>query len=176
MSQEKPQRTLGVSIAIIFSVLLFSVLPIVQMITVLGVRERFRAVEFLESGGAIGGDLGGVADSAILLQLVIGIAFIVIGFFAWRGRPSWIRWVLTLSVFAVTVLTVFTSLQSLAQPVDISQGISSGDAGGMALLQTRLVVTVLVSLYVIWYMNRGPARAFYRGYYLPEKTDPTTAH
>lgn len=172
MSHERPPRTLGVSIAIIFSTLLFGVLPLVQMLMVLMLRERFREVEFLEGGGAIGGDIGGVSQSAMLLQLGIGLFFIALGIVAWRGRPGWIRGVMSVSVLLVTGLTVVTSVQSMAQPVDVSQGISSGDAGAMTLLQARLVVTILVSLYVIWYMNRGPARAFYRGYYL-QKPDPT---
>jgi hypothetical protein len=29
-------------------------------------------------------------------------------------------------------------------------------------------MSALVSFYVVWYLNRGPARAFYRGYYLPD--------
>jgi hypothetical protein len=37
-----------------------------------------------------------------------------------------------------------------------------------SLLASRALLTLLVPLYVLWYMNRAPARAFYRGCYLAE--------
>jgi hypothetical protein len=46
-------------------------------------------------------------------------------------------------------------------------GLTSGDAFFSALDTGRIVIGVLVFLYVYWYMNRAPARAYYRGYYLP---------
>jgi hypothetical protein len=73
---------------------------------------------------------------------------------------------------AVVILTLVTAALSiaplLAQP-NLSQGIDSGAAIAQTLLSGRLIFSLLLALYVVWYMNRGPARAYYRGYYL---TDP----
>jgi cytochrome bd-type quinol oxidase subunit 2 len=170
----KPGRTLGLSLAIIASVILFSILPLMQVGTVLLLRARFEAASLTVDEQnqniaplAVGGSYTGVDESALIVQTVLGVAFLGIAFFAWRGKPAWIRFVMLASVVVLTLVTVgFSILPLLSQP-DINQGFDSGAGIRDVLLSGRLLLSILVALYVVWYVNRGPARAYYRGYYLP---------
>lgn len=168
----KPGRPLGLSIAIVTSVMLFSLLPLLQVGILLLLRERFRAVEYLEGGGAVGSYMLGIPDSRLLLQSALGLAFLVIAAAAWRGKPAKIRIVLVAAVLFLTTLTIALDLSALAQPTASHEGFDSSAALTDSLQRARIAVSVLVGLYVVWYVNRGPARAFYRGYYLvpPEET------
>lgn len=169
----KPGRPLGLSIAIVVSVMLFSLLPLVQTIFVITLREQFRSIEFLSEGGAIGGDLLGFSDPQLILPVLAGLVFLLIAVLAWRGRPKIIRGVFALAVLLITALTIGLALASLNIEPTLAQGIDSGEALVDSLLRARVVVSLLVAVYVMWYVNRGPARAFYRGYFLP---DPTTSN
>jgi hypothetical protein len=107
------------------------------------------------------------SDAALLWQFISGVVFLAIAIFAWRGKPSSMRYVLIAAVLILTTVTIAATLISLNSVPDVQSGIDSGGSVQDSLLRARLVVTALVSLYVMWYVNRGPARAFYRGYYLP---------
>jgi hypothetical protein len=165
---EKPERPLGLSIAIIISFALFSLLPIAQVIFILLLRQQFQTIEFLESGGAIGGDLTGFGDIQLFVPLVGGCVFLIIAVLAWRGRPPAIRFMFVVTVLLITVATIALTIAAALEQPSLEQGFDSAAGLVNTLLGARIVVSVLVALYVIWYTNRGPARAFYRGYYLPD--------
>lgn len=177
----KPGRTLGLSLAIIASVILFSILPLMQVGTVLLLRARFEAASLTVDEQnqniaplAVGGSYTGVDESALVIQTLLGIVFLVIAFFAWRGKPQWIRFAMLASVVVLTLVTIGFSLIPLVTQPDMSQGFDSGTGIRDVLLSGRLLLSILVALYVVWYVNRGPARAYYRGYYLPSP-DGTSA-
>lgn len=166
----KPGRPLGLSLAIITSALLFSLLPLLQIAILLLLRERLRAVELLEGGGAAGSYLTGISDSQLLLQAGLGLLFLAVAVAAWRGRPPAIRLIMVGAVLLLTALTVALDLSAAAQPAAAGEGFDSGAGLADSLLRTRAALSLLVALYVVWYINRGPARAFYRGRYLAEPT------
>lgn len=171
----KPGRTFGLSLAIIASVLLFSILPLLQVSMVLIVEYRLsQQPPTLPVDGAeniepiaVGGDFTGVPQGTLLLQTVLGLGFLLIAVFAWVGRPSSIRFVMIAAVCALTLLTLLTSVLPLFSQPSLQEGIDSGAGVARSLLASRALLTLLIPLYVLWYMNRAPARAFYRGYYLP---------
>ncbi len=163
----KPGRPLGLSLAIITSALLFSLLPLLQVAILLLLRERLHAVESLEAGGVVGSYLTGVSDSRLLLQAGLGLIFFVIALAAWRGRPPAIRLITVIAVLLLTALTIALDL-SAAQPPAAGEGFDSSAGLAGSLRQARSAISLLVALYVVWYINRGPARAFYRGYYLED--------
>ncbi len=173
----KPQRTLGLSLAILASAVLFSILPLLQVAMILLIRQRFQGVSLSVPGEdavsplAVGGSFSGIEDYSLILQAVLGIVFLLIAVGAWRGRPPWIRFAMLASVLVLTGVTVALSLLPLITSPDLDQGIDSGAAIRRVLLSGRLLLSVLVALYVVWYVNRGPARAYYRGYYLPQPED-----
>jgi hypothetical protein len=157
-------------LAIIVSVFLFTLLPFLQIAAVLSVRQHFLDMEFDEYGLspiAMGGDLLGVPESSLYIQGILSLVFLMIAVQAWRGRPMAIRFIMVIAVIGLTTLKLITLIaQGLSQP-DIQAGVSSLDTMMQSLGVGQLLLDIVVMLYVVWYMNRGPARAFYRGYYLP---------
>jgi len=167
----RPGRPFGVTLAIIASACLFSILPLLQIGIILMVRQHFLNMDFQDSGLdliAMGGDFLGVSESSLLLQLFLGLGFLVIAILAWRGRPSSVRFALIGAVFVLTALKLVSVVAPFFTTPDFQAGTSSLDGIMRSLGTGQLILEVLVLLYVVWYMNRGPARAFYRGYYLPE--------
>ncbi|NDJ62027.1 MAG: hypothetical protein GYB67_12925 [Chloroflexi bacterium] len=166
MMTTKPGRPLGVSLAVLASMMLYAILPLSQLAIVWLVEQRLRAAEALGEG-MTGGSIEGLADGSLFLQAVLGIGFLVIAVLAWRGRPPAIRLMLIAAVVVLGFIGALLILVELFTPPDLNV-FDSGTEVARSLLVVRLIVTVLVPMYVIWYMNRGPARAFYRGYYLPD--------
>ncbi len=177
----RPARTFGLSLAILASVMLFSLLPLMQVAMILLMRARVQSMSLDVPGEAdavapmlSGGSFTGVADVNLMVQAVLGLVFLVIALFAWRGRPGWIRFVTLGAVLALTLITIGLSVTSLLANPDLAVGIDSGEAIARVLLSGRLLLSVLLAFYVVWYMNCGPARAFYRGYYLQRPDDNAT--
>jgi hypothetical protein len=170
-SVERPGRPLGVSLAIIASLMLFTLFPLVLIAMVLLVQQHFQNLDFGGSGiapVAMGGDFMGVNPVALGLQAVVSLAFLLIAVCAWIGRPSSIRYVMLAAVVLMTLYSLLQTIsQTMAQPT-VSQGVSSLDALLDSVSCGQFALSALVSLYVVWYLNRGPARAFYRGYFLPD--------
>lgn len=170
---QRPPRTVGLSLAIAAAVILFTILPLLQASMVVVVQLRLNqaaaALQNRPDGTApiaVGGDFLGVSSQALLVQVTGGLLFLIIAIFAWRGRPPVVRWVLMGAVLLLLAMTlVITWLPTLAAP-NLAQGIDSAREVTQALNCARLPLTLLIPLYTLWYMNRGPARAFYRGYYL----------
>jgi hypothetical protein len=173
----KPGRPFGVSLAIIASACLFSILPLLQVGLVLMVRQHFLNMDFQESGMeviAMGGDLLGVPESSLILQTFLSFLFMFIAVFAWRGKPESMRFILVGAVFSLTVIKLISVVAPLFAQQTIQLGANSLDGIMQSLARGQFVLELLVFLYVVWYMNRGPARAFYRGYYLPEPMETET--
>lgn len=165
----KPPRTLGLSLAIVAAVLLFTVLPLLHAGLLLAFRLRIARVTVPGSDVpfAVGGNFDGLTDSALGLQVALGVTFMIIAIFAWVGRPRAIRWVMMAAVLGLTLVSAGIALGSVLVPQTVNSGLDSAAAVGRGAALVRLGVSVLLALYVLWYMNRGPARAFYRGHYLP---------
>ncbi|MBC7810441.1 MAG: hypothetical protein H7175_04805 [Burkholderiales bacterium] len=171
-SIERPLRPFGLTLAILASVVLFSVLPLMQIALVLSVRQHFsqQDYQFGEDGVqaiASGGDVLGIGDTELLLRGVIAVAFLVIGIAAWIGRPRAVHALMLVAVLALALGTIAANLLPILNARALETGVTSGDTLGQPFRVAELVLTLLVPLYVVWYMNRGPARAFYRGNYLP---------
>lgn len=168
----KPGRPFGLSLAIFASVMLFTVLPLMQVAMVLIVQIRLQNIQpSLEEGVApiaTGGNYTGLPDFALFLQTLFGLAFLIIAVFAWRGHPKSIHKIMIGAVAALTLLTLIVSVLPLLTQPTLEAGFDSGNSLTRSLSASRFVLSILIPLYTIWYMNRGPARAFYRGYYLTE--------
>ena len=174
----KPGRPFGVTLAIMASACLFSILPLLQVGIILSVRQHFLNMNFQDSGLdmiAMGGDLLGVPESSLILQTVLSLAVLVIAAMAWRGKPSSIGFIMIVSVFVLTGVKLISVLVPLFNKPDFQAGTSSMDGLMNSLGAGQFVIEFLILIYVVWYMNRGPARAFFRGYYLPEPSQPSSA-
>lgn len=167
----KPGRPLGVTIAILVSVVFYSIIPLLQIGVIFLVEQRFREASQTASpfGGQTvsGGNFrGDIADERIIFQAVVAVIFLVIAYFTWRGRPKTMRILFMIAVLAMTAATLVLSIA----PASDGEGMSGSSLDvvlNVAQYCWLAITTFLIPLYVVWYLNRGPARAFYRGYYLP---------
>jgi len=172
----KPHRPFGLMIAIWVGVIFYSLIPLLFTGYFLLVEIHFNSMESQWTFGeetieeiARGGQLtGGVTRFDMLVQTALAFAFLMIAILAWRGKPRIMRHILTWSVVIISAVTLVVAV--FPTPVD---GVSGGSFDGLShLLQPSvLVFYVLLPLYVVWFLNRAPARAFYRGYYLPEELE-----
>lgn len=172
----KPHRPFGLTLAILAGVLFYSIIPLFVTGQFLLVEAHFNNMESQWTFGeqtvdeiARGGDLtGGITRFDMVIQALLALTFIGIAFFAWRGKPKVMRHIFTGSVILISAVTLFVVI--FPTP---SAGLSGGslDNLGKLLQPSILAFYVLLPLYVVWYLNRAPARAFYRGHYLPEELD-----
>lgn len=160
---DSPPRPLGLSLAIALSVILYTVMPIVSVIFYVSLQLHFNGIDFLENGGAIGTSFTGPGAALLLLHLVYAVIFMVVAIFAWRGKPARIRWIFVGAVIVITVISILIDLGSMHSATSAAQGIDSAQDLSSTVLTSRIVGSTLVALYVVWYVNRAPARAFYRG-------------
>jgi hypothetical protein len=178
MSEKKPGRPFGVTLAILLGVMIYTIFPLVNVGYVLLIENHFRQIDQTVIPGQIGmaasgGDFrGGITDAQIVIQVVVALLFLVVAVMTWRGKPPAMRWVFMAAVLGWAIFSVAMTVITQSN-TDTSGG--SLDALGEVLDTLRLSVTsLLVPLYVVWYLNRGPARAFFRGYYLDPKAQGTT--
>ena len=186
--QAKPGRPRGVTLAIIAGVLIYAVIPLMWVGSIVAAEQIFNDFSNELSlnldnneidAGASGVEFrGNIQDIRLLTQGALSVWFIVVAFFAWRGRPAFMRWVY---IMAVVVMAMFRIWFYLTPIVDESEEILSGGSlqGVVDFIQTLLqsgefLLILLVPVYVVWYLNRGPARAFYRGYYIDEPATEQT--
>lgn len=174
---QRPSRPFGVTLAIIASVILFTLFPLAEVALLVSVRLHFSNMTLGGDGPepiAMGADFLGIPDSKIVLQAVIAIVFLIIAVFAWRGRPSFMRFVLMLSCIGLTLYGILSVILGQLTEKSLEAGMSSLDSILNSLSLGQFFISALVTLYVVWYLNRGPARAFYRGYYLPFPSNNST--
>jgi hypothetical protein len=114
----------------------------------------------LRGGGQSGVNLLHTLD---WLNAAIGLIVIAVSIMAWRGRPAWSRWVL---ITIVWLATAAQAISLLFPPADEATGnaIVGSNLSGITqpFMLCQLVLYILIPLYITWYMNRAPARAFYR--------------
>lgn len=169
----KPGRPVGLTLAILLSVLLYAVMPLVLLGYRLLVHDRLSRVDTpvmfegqeyraIASGGSFQ-----ITTNEIMIQTIAIFIFVVVAYLAWRGGRNWVRTLFTSTVLFYGGLTAIFTLRDLLVPNTIDQGITSLDTLIAQGLCSVLVTTVLVPMYVLWYVNRAPARAFFRGTYLP---------
>ncbi len=175
MSQNcsKPPRTIGIALAIILTTLLYTVAPLGFVGFTYTLQSRMRANAVIVGTGTLdlpGGTVGFSSVSAFELGAWSGLAliFLLIAILAWRGNGGHIRYIFMAAI--VLMPTLYGGLwayrrYSDAQSLAASGAMVSG-SGTPIICSTTLIFPLFLTLYVVWYMSRGPARAFYRGYYL----------
>lgn len=167
----KPGRPLGLTLAILLSVLLYAFMPLLLLGYRLLVQDRLSRVDTpvvfegeeyraLASGGSFE-----ITPNEIAVQTIAILIFLIAAYLAWRGGRTWVRTLFTSTVLLYGGLTAIFTLRDLLIPKTIDQGMTSLDTLIAQGLCSVLVTTVLVPLYVLWIINRAPSRAFYRGTY-----------
>lgn len=176
--QAKPGRTLGISLAIIVSFMIYSLIPIIMMSYVLVIKTRFSDVQIIQGtnmAAVLGGSMGitSVTTLELLLWGIPALIYLFIAILCWIGKPKVMRFIM---IGAVLFLFVWYSGLSLFrlrlenQFLEVTNGIAAPSILA-PLFRLGFIGAFLVTLYILWYMNRGPARAFFRGYYLPDSEE-----
>jgi hypothetical protein len=149
---ELARRPLGLTIAITAIAALYGALPLLE-------------VYFLHRLSVTADEaylMGGVEISSwTWLEGLFGGVVLIICLLAWWGRPPWIRFVLIAAILLPTALNMVRIAEALTNPVDPIFGGQTQEAI-RDFLTCQLPGFVVVPLYATWYLNRAPARAFYR--------------
>jgi hypothetical protein len=174
---QRPPRPFGVTLAIIASLILFTFFPLMEVGILISVRLHFSTVTLSDGPQpiAMGMDFLGIPDSKLFIQAMVAIIFFIIAFLAWRGRRPFIRYILMLACAGLTLYNILNVVVGQLSQPNLAAGVSSLDSILNSLSLGQFVISLLVTFYVVWYLNRGPARAFYRGYYLPMPADNSSA-
>jgi hypothetical protein len=145
-------RPLGLTIAILATMGLYGIWPMLPALLLIWVTVRGHQ--------NVGGD---IIDTVGWVNTALGFITVVACVMAWVGRPRWSRWLMIVLVLLATVFRLVQTVQALITPnCAIGQvcGSLQSLAGPYTLCQGLMLI--LVPLYIVWYMNRAPARAFYR--------------
>lgn len=149
---DRVHRPPGLSLAILAVALLYGAMPLVEV-------YFLRRIDAVSEEAFI---LGGVGiDTWTILEGLYGGLVLVVCILAWWGRPAWIRYVFMVAVLLPAAVMLYRVIQTWLTPAD---PIAGGQAQEIAqgFLRCQLPGLILVPLYVVWYANRAPARAFYR--------------
>ncbi len=99
-------------------------------------------------------------SARMVLGVVLGVGFLLLMIPAWLGRPPQMRLILTLVVLGLMVLNLAFVISDLSHHErDIIA--DAGSQISRAINICSLVFQILVPLYVIWYLNRYPSRAYF---------------
>lgn len=138
-------KPLGLSIALVLSALLYGLMPLAEAIFFLVLRMRTHRE----------------LEPRAWLLLVSGIIFLILMIPAWLGRPPKIRPVLSMAVVGFSVLRLVFVIIELSNRPENGPIQDSGTAPSNASNLSLLLIYVLVPLYIVWYLNRHPSRAYY---------------
>jgi hypothetical protein len=175
INHQKPPRTIGIALAIIIGALLYTLTPtaIVAFTWTLQRRMADSGVTVgIDPARAMGGSSGflSVSSTELALWLIGAVIFLIVAVLTWRGRPSSMRFIYVVAVIIMPVyyLSLWFYRTSKDQQLLQEAGALTPQTTFTGLCSTAAIFPALATLYIIWYMNRGPARAFFRGYYLTE--------
>jgi hypothetical protein len=148
---DRRYRPLGLSVAILAAALLYGVYPLLPVLLMIWLNLQGRTI-----GAEIVSWLG-------WLNAALGLLTLLASALAWVGRPAWSRWALIALVLLATVLRLVQEAQVLF-PRSSGIGEVSGSLSGLSqpFAVCQIPLLILVPLYIAWYMNRAPAREFYR--------------
>ncbi|MCC7206303.1 MAG: hypothetical protein IT323_03300 [Anaerolineae bacterium] len=142
-------RPLGLTLAILATALGYGLIPMLPVLLVLWTAL---------TGREIGLEMANTPLN--WLGVLLGVAVLVACVFAWWGRPRGVRRALLILVWLSTAFMLYRVGLALTSAPSLGQ-VGGSLSSGMAVLLCQGPVLVFVPLYVTWYLNRAPARAFY---------------
>ena len=163
----KPPRTIGISLAILLSVLFFSLFPFIQTGYNLILQDRIRQSQVIVGSNfnltSSIDEISQYSRIGLVIEIIPPIIFFVLCFLTWVGKPSYIRHLFWIAVVS-WVVGMWVRLYAVKE--EPAFFVSSGFIHTIQIIYA--IFSSIVGLYVVWYINRAPARAFFRGYYLQE--------
>lgn len=147
-------RPLGISVALLATTLFYGLYPLVFAYPALwsAVTGRGELFGFEFMGGNWG-----------LVGLGLAVPILVATVFAWRGRPSGVRLLYIGLVWAAAAAQLARQIPALNPPSPNAPFSGSNIELPASFYVCLTIFNFLIPLYVTWYLNRAPARAFYGG-------------
>lgn len=143
-------RPLGLTLAILATALGYGLVPMLPVLLVIWTQL---------TGREIGLEMANTALN--WLGVMLGVAVIIACMLAWLGRPRGVRRALLILVWLSTALTVYRLVAVLTSSPSMIGEVGGSLSGGATALLCEGPILLFVPLYVTWYLNRAPARAFY---------------
>lgn len=150
--QARIRRPPGVTLALVAVAALYGLRPLLE--AALYHRLDATAEEALIPGGV-------ELSAWTTVEGIFGAVMLALCLLAWLGRPARIRWALIGTMLALTAVNLIRITQAWRVAPDPVFG-GQVQSGLRSALLCQLPLMVLVPLYVTWYLNRAPARAFFR--------------
>lgn len=151
-------RPLGLTLAILTGILAFGIYPILKA------YFAWRLNTCTTVDGFSCGSTTFPFDTLTQFIAGLGILVIITAIFAWRGRPPQIRFIFQGAILFTAFMLVLETIIRIRgdKPTIWEGGLDSTVQLFEAVLKGQIPILILVALYIIWYCNRAPARAFYR--------------
>lgn len=157
MDSAKPtrvRRPLGLTLAIFAAFALFGFWPLLKTYLAWQFEEdRTNSDALIFSGNSTF-----PFDAFTQFLGLLGVLVIISAIFAWLGRPPVIRFVFQAAVLITGIALISETVYRTSDATYLD---SLEQAMG-GVMQGQVPVQILTALYIIWYCNRAPARAFYR--------------
>jgi hypothetical protein len=143
-------RPLGLLLALLAAMLAYGLFPMLPL--GMAVLISLRGHEGINAD---------IPTAFFKFETFLALLVLVLSVLAWRGRPRWSRWALIATVWVATAYHFYQIFQAFAPPSSIQQ--IGGDLSDFArnVLPCEALILIAVPIYITWYMNRAPARAFY---------------
>lgn len=142
-------RPLGLTIGIMAAFVLFGFWPLI----------KFYIAYRLNSGEDMFMISGFPYDTWTKAGGVAGVLIMSSAIFAWIGKPPMMRWMFQIFVLASGIILIGSELYPSNEPATV---VGLGSMNDVADTAKRLIPTYFITLiYILWFMNRAPARAFY---------------
>lgn len=158
------RRPLGLSLAIAATALLYGVVPLLEGYFL------WRLSATADEAFLIGGT---DTDAWVTAEAIFGGVVLVLCWLTWWGHPPQIRYILITAILIATAINLYRIGEAWFASEDLIFG-GQTQAAVRDALRCQLPAFIVVPLYVIWYINRAPARAFFRGVPLTKQGQPQT--
>lgn len=154
-AEERIYRPLGVTIALLGAVVFFGIFPLIELYLAYRL-DRASEGSFI----IVGTDLVPL-DAWTWFGGLAGLLVILMAIPAWLGRPPYIRFVF----IGTIMLSMAATIAKVIAHSDASNPILPQNAFESALQDVfglQYFIQAVMLVYILWYLNRAPARAFYR--------------
>ncbi len=153
----RAHRPLGLTLALFATAVLYGLLPLMEVYFLW--RLNMAASEAYILGGV---------DISVWnwIEGGLGVVMLVVCALTWRGKPAWMRKVLIVLLVVITAANLYRIWEAWHTPLN---PVFDGQAQEVLqnFLRCQFPALVVVPLYVLWYINRAPARAFFRDRTVP---------
>lgn len=154
--QRVSRRPLGVTIAILFTVLFFVIIPLTEIAFWFAISRISQQTAEV----TVGVRLGQLPELRLLIQTIVALIVLIVSLIAWFRKDRWVRPLFVVMLWcAAFISAIFRILPQMTQSV--RDGYQSIDPANQQIALGQLIFLVSLTLYTSWFMNRWSARQYY---------------